>query len=50
MEGPEKPIHGSAPTTQGMETGRMYKINGNCISEIAFSLTPDDRFTASISL
>ena len=39
-DGPEKPIHDLAPTAHGMEMERMYKINGNCISEIALSLGP----------
>jgi hypothetical protein len=45
-DGPEEPIHGSAPNAQGMEIERMYKINGNRIAEIAFRLDPGDRFTA----
>lgn len=48
-DGPEKPIHSLAPSTQGMEMERMYKINGNRIAGIAFSLHSGDRFIASIS-
>ena len=48
--GPEKPTHGLAPNAQAMEMEKMCKINGDRIAEIAFTLHPGDRFTASISL
>jgi len=39
-----------APNAQAMEMEKMCKINGDRIAEIAFTLHPGDRFTASISL